>query len=53
MSQITHVPDVDDNGQPYMRQVVSAATLRRVLWEAGETLARPSDFGPRDEWFVR
>lgn len=53
MRQITHVPDVDDNGQPYMRQVVSAEVLRRVLRQAGETLARPSDFGPRDEWIVR
>lgn len=53
MSEITHVPDVDDYGQPYMRQIVSAADLRRILWRAGDGLEKPADFGPRDEWIVR
>lgn len=49
-AQVTHVHDVDDQGRKYMRQCVSAAELRRILRRNGESLSRPKDFGPLDEW---
>ena len=33
-------------------QIVSAARLREILDDDGETYERPKDFGPEDEWFV-
>lgn len=51
-TQITHVRAIADDGVSYLRQVVSAATLRRILRAAGDSTARPKDFGPRDEWHV-
>lgn len=49
MSQITHrrAPDTG-----CMAQIVSAAELRRVLRSAGDSLRRPNDFRPGDEWYV-
>lgn len=35
-----------------MVQIVSPSTLRRILRRDGETLAKPRDFGPDDEWDV-
>ena len=48
MAQITHKQD--DNG--IMRQLVTPAELRRMLRANGDTLSRPKDFAPDDEWFV-
>lgn len=50
--QTTHVNEVDDQGRRYLRQVVSAAELRRILRRQGESTARPKDFGPLDEWLA-
>ena len=33
-------------------QLVSAKRLRAILRKDGETLERPRDFGPDDEWDV-
>lgn len=35
-----------------MIQIVSAARLRAILRRDGESLSRPDDFGPDDEWDV-
>lgn len=48
MAQITH--QRDENG--HLRQIVSAETLRNILIDSGDTLDRPKDFGPLDEWDV-
>lgn len=49
MPQITHRKD-PETGR--MIQVVTPATLRRILRRDGDSLARPRDFGPDDEWHV-
>lgn len=49
VGQITHVVDPDDG---HLTQIVTAAELRRILRADGETLDRPDDFGPLDEWNV-
>lgn len=48
MGEITHRRDDDGN---YV-QIVSAARLREILEDDGESLDRPKHFGPRDEWEV-
>lgn len=50
--EITHVNDTDEQGRRYLRQVVSAARLRQILRRDGESIRRPADFGPLDEWIV-
>ena len=45
--QITH--EVVDGK---LVQIVSPKTLRKILRQNGDTLARPKDFGPEDEWLV-
>jgi hypothetical protein len=49
-SQVTHVNDHTPDGRPYLRQVVSPDELRRILRRDRESLERPKDFGPDDEW---
>ena len=48
MTQITHT--TDESGR--LRQIVTPATLRQILLDSGETLARPRGLGPGDEWDV-
>jgi hypothetical protein len=47
--QITHITD-QETGK--IVQIVSPEQLRKVLKKSGETLDRPKDFGPEDEWYV-
>ena len=49
MSETTH--EVDPETKKYV-QVVTARRLREVLRASGDTLTRPSWFGPEDEWDV-
>lgn len=49
-SQVTHVNATTPEGKPYLRQIVSPSELLRILQRDGETLERPKDFGPDDEW---
>lgn len=49
MAEITHQPD-PDTGR--LVQIVSPERLTEILLDDGETLERPSDFGPDDEWYV-
>ena len=52
-AQVTHENDVHPvTGKRYLRQIVSARELRNALRRDGESLARPKDFGPDDEWDV-
>lgn len=48
--QITHQYDPETGN---MKQIVTAKELRRMLRAAGESLVRPKDFGPNDEWFTK
>lgn len=48
MTEITH--QIGDDG--HYVQIVTPRTLRRILRRQGETLRRPADFGPGDEWDV-
>lgn len=52
MPQITHVPDTDENGVSYMRQIVTPDDLRAILNADGDDHEPPIDFGPLDEWDV-
>lgn len=47
MSQITHQTD-DESG--HLIQLVTPATLRRILDAEGSNYAKPDSFGPDDEW---
>lgn len=47
--QVTHVVD-PESGR--LQQIVTPAQLRKILRAQGESLARPADFRPYDEWFV-
>lgn len=47
-AEITHQRDQDGR----MRQIVSAERLTEILIRDGDTLDKPDDFGPGDEWFV-
>lgn len=47
MPEITHQPE---DGR--LRQIITAERLTEILLADGDTLDRPSDFGPRDEWHV-
>lgn len=49
MNQVTHRRD-PDTGR--MVQIVDGATLRRILRRSGDTLTRPADWGPDDEWYT-
>lgn len=46
--EITH--RADDDGR--MVQTVTPERLAAILSEAGDSLSRPDDFGPDDEWNV-
>ena len=46
-AETTHVYDVERGG---MRQIVPPWRLRQILRAQGESLSRPKDFGPNDEW---
>jgi hypothetical protein len=48
MAEITH--QMDEDG--HMRQIVTARQLTEILREDGDSLDRPKDFGPDDEWDV-
>lgn len=48
-TEVTHVYDEELEG---MRQIVPAWKLRELLLANGESLARPDDFGPNDQWEV-
>jgi hypothetical protein len=50
--QITHKNAVGPGGQRYLQQIVSPTELKRQLHRDGESLQRPKDFGPDDEWNV-
>lgn len=47
MPEITH-----RNEDGRMVQIVTPERLTEILREQGESLSRPSDFGPKDEWEV-
>lgn len=46
-NQITH-----KNQDGKMVQIVSPETLRQILKKNGDSLQKPKDFGPDDEWIV-
>jgi len=48
-TQITHQRDSETG---HYRQIVDAATLRRILRRDGESLERPRHFSDQDEWNV-
>lgn len=46
--QITH--RTDENGN--LKQIVTAAELRRVLDQDGSSHDKPADWADADEWYV-
>lgn len=48
-AEITHRTDPDTR---HLIQIVSPERLREILRSQGDTLSRPKDFGPDDEWDV-
>lgn len=49
MAEITHRKDPETGA---LRQCVCPERLREILRADGESLDRPKDFGPQDEWDV-
>lgn len=47
--EITHRVDRETG---HVVQLVSPERLREILVADGESLARPKDFGPNDEWDI-